>query len=144
MLRFPCPPRLLAGLLTGLLALAIAGPARAGSGRDFGRAEAVVVRVCDGDTVVVDIPAYPDVIGKAVRVRLAGVDAPELRAADPVEREAARRAKAALEALLPPGAPVVLTGIRRDKYFRLDAAIRVGDRDAAAALGLPPSPRPGP
>lgn len=144
MLSHPSPPRLQAGFLAGLLVLAVVWPAQAGSGRDFGRAEAVVVRVCDGDTVVVDIPEYPDVIGKAVRVRLAGVDAPELRAADPAEREAARRAKAALEALLPPGAPVVLTGIRRDKYFRLDAAIRVGDRDAAAVLGLPPSPRSGP
>ena len=60
------------------------------AGPDFGQAQAVVVRVCDGDTVVVDIPEYPPIIGKAIRVRLAGVNAPELRDPDPAVRRAAR------------------------------------------------------
>lgn len=134
-------PRHILRLLAVIAATTLLLPLPAGAGRDFGRAEAVVVRVCDGDTVVVDIPDYPDVIGKGIRVRLAGVDAPELAASDPEQREAARRAKAAMEALLPPGTRVELRGIRRDKYFRLDAAIRVGETDAADALGLASRPR---
>jgi len=115
------------------------GPAAA-VGSDYGQAQGVVVRVCDGDTLVVDIPEYPDIIGKSIRVRLLGVDAPELRDRDPVVRAAAQAARRAMEALLPPGTAVTLTRIRRDKYFRLDAAVSVDGRDAAAALGLAPSP----
>ena len=121
-----------------LLAVCL-GPAVA-VGSDYGQARGVVVRVCDGDTLVVDIPEYPDVIGKSIRVRLLGVDAPELRDPDPALRQAAQAARRAMEALLPPGTAVTLTRIRRDKYFRLDAAVSVDGRDAAAALGLAPGP----
>ena len=114
------------------------GPALAG-GPDFGQTRGVVVRVCDGDTVVVDIPEYPDIIGKSIRVRLAGVDAPELRHRDPVVRHAAEAAREALAALLPAGTAVTLTQLKRDKYFRLDAVVLVDGRDAAAVLDLPPS-----
>ena len=133
-------PRL-AILLAALCALLspIAGPARA-HGPQYGQVRAVVVRVCDGDTVVVDIPEYPAVIGKSIRIRLAGVNAPELRDPDPGLRRAAWAAKAAMAELLPPGTDVTLQNIRRDKYFRLDADIRVGDRDVAASLGLLPAP----
>jgi len=117
----------------------VAQPAWA-RGIQYGQARAVVVRVCDGDTVVVDIPEFPDIIGKSIRIRLAGVDAPELRDPDPALRRAAQAAKAAMAALLPPGTDVTLQNIRRDKYFRLDADIRVGDRDVATSLGLPPVP----
>jgi micrococcal nuclease len=123
------------GLTTLPLCLLLAGPGWA-EPRQYGQARAVVVRVCDGDTVVVDIPDYPDVVGKGIRVRLAGVDAPELRDPDPDRRRAGQAAKRAMAALLPPGSPVMLTNIRRDKYFRLDADIRFADRDVAGSLGL--------
>jgi endonuclease YncB( thermonuclease family) len=129
-------PRLPACLLAVCLALG-AARAMAQNSRDYGSIAAVVVRVCDGDTVVVDIPEYPDIIGKQIRVRLAGVDAPELRDKAPDVRLAARQARDAMAALLPPGTAVTLSGLKRDKYFRLDAAITVGGRDVAQALGLP-------
>lgn len=110
------------------------------AGPDYGPVRGVVVRVCDGDTVVVDIPEYPDVIGKSIRVRLLEVDAPELRDRDPAVRQAAQAARQAMEALLPPGTAVTLSRIRRDKYFRLDAAVSVDGRDAATVLGLRPAP----
>ena len=134
----PFSYRLPACLLAACLALG-AGSALAQTARDYGSVAAVVVRVCDGDTVVVDIPEYPDVIGKQIRVRLAGVDAPELRDKAPDVRLAARQARNAMAALLPPGTAVTLSGLRRDKYFRLDAAIAVGGRDVTQALGLPES-----
>ena len=132
------PYRLPACLLAVCLALGAAS-AMAQNARDYGSVAAVVVRVCDGDTVVVDIPEYPDVIGKQIRIRLAGVDAPELRDKAPDVRLAARQARDAMAALLPPGTAVTLSGLKRDKYFRLDAAIAVGGRDVAQALGLPES-----
>ncbi len=130
--------RLPACLLAVCIALG-AVRAMAQNSRDYGSITAVVVRVCDGDTVVVDIPEYPDIIGKQIRVRLAGVDAPELRDKAPDVRLAAQRARDAMIALLPPGTAVTLSGLKRDKYFRLDAAIAVGGRDVATALGLPES-----
>ena len=132
------PYRLPSCLLAACLALGAAS-AMAQNARDYGSVAAVVVRVCDGDTVVVDIPEYPDVIGKGIRVRLAGVDAPEQRDKAPDVRLAARQAREAMAALLPPGTAVTLSGLQRDKYFRLDAAIAVGGRDVAQALGLPES-----
>ena len=108
------------------------------AGPDFGQAQAVVVRVCDGDTVVVDIPEYPPIIGKSIRVRLAGVNAPELRDPDPEVRRAAEEARQAMAALLPPGTAVTLTRLARDKYFRLNAVVLVAGRDAAALAGLTP------
>jgi len=105
---------------------------------DFGQVQAVVVRVCDGDTVVVDIPEYPPIIGKAIRVRLAGVNAPELRAPDPAVRQAAEGARQAMAALLPPGTAVTLTRLARDKYFRLNAVVLVAGRDVAGLTGLTP------
>jgi endonuclease YncB( thermonuclease family) len=128
--------RLPACLLAVCIALG-AVRAMAQNSRDYGSITAVVVRVCDGDTVVVDIPEYPDIIGKQIRVRLAGVDAPELRDKAPDVRLAAQQARDAMIALLPPGTAVTLSGLKRDKYFRLDAAITVGGRDVAQALGLP-------
>ncbi|EKO40021.1 MAG: hypothetical protein B193_1243 [Solidesulfovibrio magneticus str. Maddingley MBC34] len=108
------------------------------AGPDFGQVQAVVVRVCDGDTVVVDIPEYPPIIGKSIRVRLAGVNAPELRDPDPEVRRAAERSRQAMAALLPPGTAVTLTRLRRDKYFRLNAVVLVAGHDAAALAGLTP------
>ncbi|WP_043600370.1 thermonuclease family protein [Solidesulfovibrio magneticus] len=115
----------------------LSGPVVA-AGADFGQVQAVVVRVCDGDTVVMDIPEYPPVIGKAIRVRLAGVNAPERRDPDPAVRQTAEEARQAMTALLPPGTAVTLTRIRRDKYFRLNAVVLVAGRDAAALAGLTP------
>ncbi|WP_428568205.1 MAG: thermonuclease family protein [Solidesulfovibrio sp. DCME] len=146
MVRFPrvLPFAVVRIACLGLAALSLTVPSLDAGGRDYGSVGAVVVRVCDGDTVVVDIPDYPAVMGQGIRVRLSGVNAPELRAENPVEREAARRAREAMERLLPPGTPVTLSGIRRDKYFRLDAAVRVDGRDAADALGLAASPQAAP
>jgi micrococcal nuclease len=117
--------------------LLLLGPILADA-RDYGQARAVVTRVCDGDTVVVDIPEYPDIIGKSIRIRLARFNAEELRDPDPGRRRAAAQAKDALASLLPPGAEVTLTNIRRDKYFRLDADIRIDGRDVADHLSQLP------
>lgn len=126
-----------AACLLFALCCLLSGPVVA-AGPDFGQVRAVVVRVCDGDTVVVDIPEYPPVIGKSIRVRLAGVNAPERRDPAPAMRRAAEQSRQAMAALLPPGTAVTLTRIRRDKYFRLNAVVLVAGRDAADLAGLTP------
>lgn len=85
----------------------------------------------DGDTVraafVTDLGFY----GKAeitTMVRLAGLDAPELRAADPGQRGRAREAKAALEAMLPRGTVCSARTARDgDRYGRWLAVLTLAD-----------------
>lgn len=84
-----------------------------------GGVEATVVRVVDGDTIVVDVA------GRHEPVRLIGIDTPETvhpeRAAECFGAEASAR----LAALLPPGATVRLTRDvePRDVYDRLLAYV---------------------
>lgn len=79
-----------------------------------------VVRVVDGDTVVVEIPRPPEGLGSRERVRLIGVDAPELgrgsRPADAGGPQSAEAARALLQ-----GRDVLLAFDRelRDRYGRV-------------------------
>lgn len=84
--------------------------------KTFGSVAARVVRVHDGDTVIVDIPLWPAVVGDQMTVRLAGYDAPELASAS--HGALAEKARQRLDELLV-GRQVDLKNIRRDKYFRL-------------------------
>jgi micrococcal nuclease len=79
-----------------------------------GPVPAEVRRALDGDTLEVSARIW---LGQAVdtKVRLLGVDAPELRGACPGEREAARAAQHWLEARLA-GRAVRLLDVRFDKY----------------------------
>lgn len=79
-----------------------------------------VVRVVDGDTVVVEIPRPPSGLGSRETLRLIGVDAPELaragRPSDPGGPESAKAARSLLE-----GRRVLLAFDRelRDRYGRV-------------------------
>ena len=97
-----------------------------------GPVDAEVLRVLDGDTIEVAARIWLDqrvVVG----VRLRGVDAPELRGACATERDLARRARDAVEAML--GARVELSEIDRDKYAgRVVARVRAAGEDVGARL----------
>lgn len=73
----------------------------------------VIVRVIDGDTVDVDIDLGFDVWLKDQRIRINGIDAPESRTSDPVEKIFGLAAKAKVEELLSP-VMVLRTIIDRD------------------------------
>lgn len=80
-----------------------------------------VLRVIDGDTLVVDIDLGFDTHYHA-RLRLNGVDAPEMRGP---EREQGLDTKAAIEALVArPATPVSITSRSRDKYGRWLATVQ--------------------
>lgn len=92
-----------------------------------------VERVIDGDTIAVTAEVWPGVVVRA-RVRVIGVDTPELRGACPAERAAAAAARDTVAGLV--GDRVLLTGVRPDKYAgRVDARVALADgRDLAAVL----------
>lgn len=82
---------------------------------------ALITRVVDGDTVDADIDLGLDVHMRA-RIRVRGIDTPELNSSDPAEREKALKAKKFVEeAVL--GKQVVLRLSGKGKYGRLLADI---------------------
>ena len=113
---------------------AVAVPARAERFLVDGPVRATVVRVIDGDTILVDAEPWPQHKIR-VSVRLRGIDAPEKRSRCESERLAALKAKRALEASIGDNPAIQLTAIEGGKYFgRILADARVGGRDLASDL----------
>lgn len=57
-------------------------------------------------------------------IRLSGIDTPEIRSSDELERERARAARDYLASLIPPGTSLALTSVGYDKYNdRCDAVV---------------------
>jgi len=75
---------------------------------------AEVLRVLDGDTFEARVHVWPG-LDLTTRVRLRGIDAPEMMARCPEERTKAEAARAALVAILAEGGVLVLH-VGRDKY----------------------------
>ena len=84
-------------------------------------------RVIDGDTIdaMIDL-GFDTWVFK--RIRLLGIDAPEVRTRDLIEKEAGFKTKARLEALLgPQGSLFILRSEGLDKYGRSLGVIYVED-----------------
>lgn len=103
---------------------------------------AEVERVVDGDTLAVRVAVWLG-LEVSVRVRIRGIDAPELRARCPQERELAEAAAAHLAALVGEG-PVALTNIAGGKFYgRVIADVAsAAARDLAEAMLAPGLARP--
>lgn len=84
-----------------------------------------VLKNYDGDTLTVDIPHMHPLFGKAVSVRIAGIDTPEVKTKDQCEKAAGRAARNLVEALLKNAQRVDLLNVQRDKYFRVLADVTV-------------------
>lgn len=124
-----------AAAAASLAILAAASVAHAESRGDLaGPVRAHLVRVVDGDTVEVLARIWPDHYVETL-VRLAGIDAPELRGRCAEEVALAERAKARLAALLA-GNRLLLADVRYGKYAgRVVARVLTEDgRDVAAIL----------
>lgn len=98
---------------------------------------AELIRVVDGDTLEVRAEIW---IGQTVVtfVRLAGIDAPELRGACGGEKTLAMAATERLRGLLPPGARLLLHEVEHGKFAgRVVARVTLPDgRDLGAGLLL--------
>jgi endonuclease YncB( thermonuclease family) len=93
----------------------------------------MVMGVLDGDSFKARIEVWP---GQYVQttVRLAGVDAPELRGKCENETRAAKAAQLRLAELLTDG-KVTLSHVKPDKYAsRVDAMVYIDGRDVGAVL----------
>lgn len=106
-----------------VLLLAPIAPAAA-SGATYGDVAGVRLVDChDGDTCRFDIPGWPAIAGAAIRVRLAGVQAPELPGHCEAETRRGEAARDRLAGLLEQARSIDLRRLRRGKYFRIVAEI---------------------
>ncbi len=92
----------------------LAATSRSGAVPAVASLPAEVLRVLDGDTFEARVHVWPG-LDITTKVRLRGIDAPELRARCPVERTKAEAARDALVAMLAEGA-VGVSGVALDKY----------------------------
>ncbi|MCC7427428.1 MAG: thermonuclease family protein [Alphaproteobacteria bacterium] len=146
-LWFVLPPRAWLSGLALVLLLGLGAPARPAAAETLaGPVPAELVRVLDGDTIIVRARIW---LGQEIetRVRLWGVNAPELRSPDPQDRARAQAARVFVVAELA-GGRLTLHAIRRDKYGgRVVARVRAPDgsdlaaRLLAAGLAEPYAPR---
>ena len=84
--------------------------------------QATLVRVIDGDTVELDIDLGFHVHVRE-KIRLADIDAPEVRTRDPEEKQRGIEARDALEKMLRDKALIVLTAKDRRSFSRWVATI---------------------
>lgn len=84
-----------------------------------------VLKNYDGDTLTVNIPDVPVLIGKNISVRVFGIDTPEVKTKDRCEKEAGRIARNLVSTTLKNAKNVELHNVQRDKYFRILADVMV-------------------
>jgi endonuclease YncB( thermonuclease family) len=87
-----------------------------------------VASVYDGDTFRVVPKNLPNYMGDSIPVRIIGIDAPEMRGKCTQEKERAIAARNVLMGLIS-ARDVTLVNVKRDKYFRLLAIVKVNNLD---------------
>ena len=75
----------------------------------------------DGDTITCNISGVHPIIGEKIRVRVRGVDTPEIR--KPKEAKMAIRARDFTRRVCSEASEVILRDISRGKYFRIVADV---------------------
>ena len=86
---------------------------------------AVYVRNYDGDTIRFDLPGYPPIAGDDIRVRVNGIDTPEIKGECEQEKYDAQQAKEMVADILKDAEQIVLRNMERGKYFRIAADVIV-------------------
>ena len=84
-----------------------------------------VISVYDGDTFRVNIDSLPPIVGKNIRIRVNGVDTPEIRGKCQYEKNLALKARDFVRNKLAYAKEIKLTNLQRGKYFRVVANVLV-------------------
>jgi endonuclease YncB( thermonuclease family) len=119
------------------LIIAVTTPALANPG-DGARYEWPVIGVVDGDTLKVHLPGLPMEL-QPVKIRVRGIDTPELKGKCASEKAAARKAGAFTRGLVETATakerPIHFSKIDWDKYGgRIDADVAIDGRSLADML----------
>jgi len=92
-----------------------------------------IVRVIDGDSIVVDIDLGFGLWIHGESIRLFGVDCPECRSRDPKEKAAGLAAKTFVKGLLHDGGTYTLTTKEKGKFGRYLGVIMLSDKTSVNA-----------
>jgi endonuclease YncB( thermonuclease family) len=103
-------------IILALLLISAAAAQAATRDEIAGPVEAEILRVIDGDTLLVEARPWPQQKVE-VYVRIRGIDTPEMKSSCQSERDAAAAARQALELLAASSSTVKLSRISGDKYF---------------------------
>lgn len=82
----------------------------------------------DGDTATFNVPDIHPIIGANIRVRILGIDAPEMTSKHRCTKRRALDAKLFVKRILSSAKRIDLVNIKRDKYFRLLADVLVDEQ----------------
>ncbi len=88
----------------------------------------------DGDTITVNIPYLPAIIGERINIRLNGLDTPEIHGKCLREKMLAVEARNYVNNILVNSYQIDLLNIKRGKYFRIVADVMVDKRNLTYIL----------
>ncbi len=88
----------------------------------------------DGDTLTLRIPHISRFFGENAKVRLGGIDSPEIRGKSACERLQAVKAKKFLFRLLSKAEDLELRNIKKEKYFRILGDLYADGKNVSALL----------
>jgi micrococcal nuclease len=88
----------------------------------------------DGDTITFNIPGVHPLLGKNAKIRVSGVDTPEIRTKDRCEKALALKAKKIVGNALTNAKRIDLANVERGKYFRIVADVRYDGSDLKQLL----------
>ena len=86
---------------------------------------AIYLQNYDGDTIRFDLPRYPPIAGKDIRVRVNGIDTPEIKGKCEKEKYDAKQAQQMVADILKDAEQIDLKSMERGKYFRIAADVIV-------------------
>ena len=95
---------------------------------------AIYLQNYDGDTIRFDLPGYPPIAGDDIRVRVNGIDTPEIKGKCEKESYDAKQAKEMVADILKDAEQIVLRNMERGKYFRIAADVIVDGENLADML----------
>ncbi len=88
----------------------------------------------DGDTITFRIKGVHPIVGENIKVRVRGIDTPEIRGRCEKERRLARKAKEFVARVLSKAERIELRDVARGKYFRIVADVFVDGRNLKTLL----------
>ena len=93
-----------------------------------------VISIYDGDTLSVNIDSFPDIVGKNIRIRIKGIDAPEIKGKCQKEIDLAVMARDYLRNAINKSNQIELRNIERGKYFRIVGELYIDGENISKGL----------
>ena len=92
------------------------------------------VRNYDGDTITVNIPGFHSIVGDHMKIRLLGIDTPEIRSSNKCERDAAKLAKNLVQDILSRAKYIEIRNFIRGKYFRIIGDVYADGKNISSTI----------